>query len=67
MLKSMREWLMDCDWRDLDADQIEELEDWRIINAVGRHWDGGLTEYVREYMHALRVSGKLAPRGWTHV
>lgn len=50
MIKEMREWLADCQWQDVDADDIAEMEDWKIINAVSRHFDGGLTGFVRAYL-----------------
>lgn len=65
MILTMREWLADCEWPDMDEEAIGELEDHEIISAVSRHYDGGLTEFVRDTMRTRGLSR--VPFGWDHV
>lgn len=46
-IKEMREWLKECQWADIeDNSEIDEFSDLRIVKAVERHADGGLTEFI---------------------
>lgn len=44
---AMRSWLADCSWADVDSAQIQAMPDVQILRAVDRHWDGGLTDFLR--------------------
>lgn len=48
-LTEAREWLKDIAYtfRDLEADQVNELTDAEVERAIARHYDGGLTEFQR--------------------
>jgi hypothetical protein len=43
-----REWLMDCEWADEDAESIAEMSDETIRRAVQRHYDGGLRAFIAD-------------------
>lgn len=47
MVGEMRGWLMDCQWADVMADDIDEMPDAAIVRAVRRHYEGGLSEFIR--------------------
>jgi hypothetical protein len=44
-LAAAREWIADCVWRDLDADDVAELTDEEVTRGVARHYDGGLAAF----------------------
>ncbi len=46
-LHAMREWISDCQWRELDAADVGELTDAEVIEGVRRHYDGGITAFMR--------------------
>lgn len=45
-INAMREWISDCQWADMDEDEIAELDDTTILRGVNRHVDGGLHEFI---------------------
>lgn len=45
-LEEARNWLSDCEWRDVDADDIYAMPADVIHRAVQRHYDGGLEAFV---------------------
>ncbi len=47
-LSLMREWLADCEWRDITADEIAELPAHVIVRAVSRHYCGGLRAFAAD-------------------
>lgn len=47
-IANMREWLMDCDWGDVDASDIASMPASTIIRAIERLYDGGLTGWDRD-------------------
>lgn len=41
-----RNWLADCVWADMDADDFAELTDAQILRGVERHYDGGVNAFL---------------------
>ena len=42
-----REWISDCEWGNLEPDDIAELSDIDIVRGVDRHYSGGWEEFLR--------------------
>lgn len=47
MIDQMRDWLADCTFVDVDADDIKAMPDDRIIRAVARNYDGGIAGFIK--------------------
>jgi hypothetical protein len=48
-IKAMRDWAKDCQWADdTDSDFVDELTDEQVIKGVQQHYDGGLTQFVKD-------------------
>jgi hypothetical protein len=45
-IKAMREWILDCQWEDVDEDNIDELSDIQVLRGVDKHVYGGLAEFM---------------------
>lgn len=41
-----RGWVADCMWRE-EPEDLDELTDAQVVRGVDRHFDGGMTELVR--------------------
>lgn len=39
-------WIKDCDWPDLETDDVDELSAEEITRGVHRHYDGGLVAFL---------------------
>lgn len=48
VVAEMRAWLCECTWADVDTTDIALMPDMQIVDAVDRHWDGGLRAFLRE-------------------
>lgn len=48
VMNEMRDWLMDCGWDDITAEDIEEMSDAQVRAAVKRHYVGGVTQFVTD-------------------
>lgn len=48
LIQQMRAWIADCIWQDLDAEQVAQLSEARVIQGVRRHYAGGLEQFVRD-------------------
>lgn len=45
-LAEARSWIGDCEWRDLEPEDVAELTDAEIMRGVARHYDGGLAAFI---------------------
>lgn len=45
-IAAMREWITDCQWADLDADDIAELSPLQVLKGIERNVEGGLAEFM---------------------
>lgn len=45
-LSEARAWIKDCDWPDLETDEVDELSAEEITRGVHRHYDGGLVAFL---------------------
>jgi hypothetical protein len=46
LVEAGREWLLDCEWPDVDEDEIRELTATQVTSGIARHYAGGLAEFV---------------------
>jgi hypothetical protein len=44
-LKAAREWVSDCQWRDLDIGDLSDIE---IVKGIGQNYDGGWRAFLRD-------------------
>jgi hypothetical protein len=45
-LKEAREWIAECQWRDIDSEEdVEELSDEEITEGIAKHFDGGIESF----------------------
>lgn len=47
-VKQMRDWIKDCQWGDLEPEDIDEMSDQGIINGVKKHYEGGLQQFIKD-------------------
>lgn len=45
-IEPMREWLIDCEWGDVEPCEIAEFNARTILKAVHRHYDGGIEGFL---------------------
>lgn len=45
-IAAMREWISDCQWPDLEPEDIEELTPDQVLCGIERNVDGGLHEFI---------------------
>lgn len=48
VIQAMREWVRDCEWGDVDEDDIEDLDDLTIVRGVDRHYEGGILGFIQD-------------------
>ena len=46
LIAEARCWLADCVWEDVEREDIFEMPDSRIIQAVARHYEGGIAAFI---------------------
>lgn len=47
-LAEARDWIRDCQWADLDTDDVDDLDDDQVIAGVRRHYVGGWDSFLRD-------------------
>ena len=45
-IEAGREWISDCQWGNLDPEDIAELEPIEIVRGVDKHFHGGWEEFL---------------------
>lgn len=48
VVAEMRSWLSECEWSDVDGDDIATMSDERVIRAVQAHYVGGVVAFLLE-------------------
>lgn len=43
---SMREWISDCMWTDIEPEAIKELSTFQVLAGVEVHYDGGIQAFL---------------------
>ena len=47
-MQQARDWLNDCEWSDLDDNDINEMPDASVIAGIARHYDGGTEQFIKD-------------------
>lgn len=47
-IQEMRDWIADCQWPDLEPEEIDQLTDDEIIKGVKKHYSGGLEQFIAD-------------------
>lgn len=47
-IEAMREWISDCQWGDLDTEDIADLSELEVLAGVHRSYDGGLPAFMSD-------------------
>jgi hypothetical protein len=45
-IEAMREWVSDCQWSDVEPDEIKQLTPFQILAGVEKHVFGGIEEFI---------------------
>jgi hypothetical protein len=48
LVKQATNWLTECEWRDVDAEDIMEMNPLIIIRAVQVHYHGGVSQFMED-------------------
>jgi len=48
IVKEARDWLKDCEWTNLEENDIDRLSDVEVLGGVENHYDGGIHQLVRD-------------------
>lgn len=48
IVHEMRAWIEECNWADLDRDQIQRLPEATVLSGVDRHYAGGIEQFVAD-------------------
>lgn len=46
LVNDMRDWFKDCEWQDLDEEDIDAMSDEELIRGIEKHYGGGLVEFI---------------------
>ena len=47
LIETGRDWIADCEWQDLEPEDIESLGTAEIVQGINYHYDGGWYAFVR--------------------
>lgn len=56
---AMRDWIMDCVWGDLDADDVPELGDAAIVRGIERHYPCGVDGFLMDGLYNVSLIDSL--------
>jgi hypothetical protein len=43
-----RTWVAECDWADLDDEDVAELTDEEIVDGIEAHYEGGVEQFKKD-------------------
>lgn len=44
----MQDWVLDCQWADVDEEYIDQMSDEELLRGVSLHYDGGIDQFIRD-------------------
>lgn len=44
------DWISECQWADLDSDDLTDITDKEINRAIRRHYSGGIAQFRLDYL-----------------
>jgi hypothetical protein len=44
----MRTWVSDCQWEDIESEEIEDLPLATLVSGIESNYDGGLFQFLRD-------------------
>lgn len=48
LANDMRDWIKDCQWNDVEEEDIDAMTDEELIRGVERHYSGGISQFVSD-------------------
>jgi len=48
IIEDARDWLSECDWQDMEADDFLSISPQTVLRAVERHYSGGLKQFLTD-------------------
>jgi hypothetical protein len=45
-IEDAKSWILDCEWGDLDEEDVPELTDTQVINGIARNYAGGIEGFI---------------------
>lgn len=46
LVNEMRGWIKDCQWGDLEEDEVDSLTDEELIRGICRNYSGGINQFI---------------------
>lgn len=47
LVNDMRDWIKDCQWNDVDDEDVDAMTDEELLRGIEQHYDGGLPMFLR--------------------
>jgi hypothetical protein len=47
-IEEMRNWVLVCEWADLEIERIEGLSDAYIVRGIRQHYTGGIPKFLSD-------------------
>jgi hypothetical protein len=48
LVKQGRAWIAECEWPDLDPEEVDNLRPAQVIRGIERHYAGGLAQFIED-------------------
>lgn len=48
LIQSMREWIADCSWPDLEPGDEQDLSDTEVLAGIRTHYEGGILQFIAD-------------------
>ena len=45
-IAAAKAWILDCQWGDLEEEDVPELSDTEVINGIARNYAGGIDQFI---------------------
>lgn len=50
LVNDMRDWVKDCQWGDIEEEDVDNMSDEELIRGVNANYSGGINEFVRTFL-----------------
>lgn len=44
----MKEWVKDCQWQDIEKEDVDSMTDSELLTGIKCHYDGGIDQFIKD-------------------
>lgn len=48
LVNEMRNWIKECNWQDVEDEDVDNMTDEELIRGINNHYSGGIDQFIKD-------------------